>query len=284
MRIHADAKLEKCVSKEEGRPALQHILIAEGDRNNLSMECFGRAFVTDGRRLVTVPVTLEPGDIPGLITAESLTVCRKLTDPLERDEGTRMVLNVNNVVADNTATFPRKRDMRLEHKEGSVDVVTNESADMNEVFGAKFPSVDCMHSLIPPPEGAIAQVTLNPTLLREIAEALGSKDSVTLKFYKGGGPVRIEGRGMIADAVGVLMAIKDGDTSGFKLLGMPEVEASAAFAGTLQHCESVEITTGGKGVKISKDKSGKLKASAIKTKVGDVGGRNDCDQDSAEAV
>jgi hypothetical protein len=199
-------------------------MIVAGDPMNLGMEeTFGRAFVTDGRRLVRVPVTLEEGDVPGLITPESLVMCRKLTDKRERSDGTRMVMTRRSVVADNTATFPRKQDMRLIHNDEDAPEGVDEYADLDEVFGKSFPSAAAMDLLIPDAEGAMAQITLNPTMLREMADALGSKDQVTLKFFTHTEAVRVEGAGEIADAVGVLMPIRaNGKCAGFEMLGLPD--------------------------------------------------------------
>lgn len=222
MRIHKDAKLEKVVSKEDNRAVLNHINIVSGDPNYMEMgEVFGRAVATDGRRLVVVPVTLEEGDFPGVITPESLAMCRKLTNADEKDTGTRMLLRERSVIADNTSSFPRKSEMMIDHREDGVHAeVVNEDASSDEVEGKKFPSMDVIDLLVPPLSAAVGCVTLNPKYLLEIAEAMGSKNAVTLYFYENNNSaIRVEGADSeIEGAVGVLMAIRNEDNGGFSFL------------------------------------------------------------------
>jgi hypothetical protein len=54
-------------------------------------------------------------------------------------------------------------------------------------------------------------------LLKSVADALGSPEHVQISFYRQSSVARVDGRGELAEAFGVLSLIKDGDQSGFEL-------------------------------------------------------------------
>lgn len=242
MKIHKDARLEKICSTNENAGVLQHINIVRGDPDALGMpEVFGRAVATDGRRLVIVPVSLEDGDHAGLITPESLVLCRKLTDPVKKTTCTRMVLGERSVVADNTATFPRKRSMQLVHEDGVAVQQEAHDETPDEAFGKRFPEMALIDLLVPPKLDALGCVRLNPKMLVEIAAALGSEREVTLSFYSEvkGGWIRVDGHGEIEGAVGILMPNRtDGGVAGFELLVDYGAESGEPGAGSMEREEA----------------------------------------------
>src|SRR5688500_20246250 len=74
MKIAKEARIEKLVypRADLGRDALKHVHI-EQDGGGKAV-----AVATDGRMLACVPVELEEGDTPGLVSTEALAQARKL--------------------------------------------------------------------------------------------------------------------------------------------------------------------------------------------------------------
>jgi hypothetical protein len=92
MQIDSKYKLEKAVSLDNTRPALQNIHVTRR-----------HAFVTNAHILAVVPVSTESGDKPGWLTPEALKLGRKLGRP----NGTVQIhLDGKQVLADGTS-LPR---------------------------------------------------------------------------------------------------------------------------------------------------------------------------------
>ena len=208
MKVHGDAKLEKVTAgKDDPRIAIRHILVVAGDDSMLGMpEVFGRMLATNGRAIASVPVSLEDGDIPGFVTPESLKMCRALTNKEDRP-AVNMLLGEKSVIADSTASFPRKISAGLVRDGEHVVVAGDDDERPDVVNGWQFPKFD---SLFIPAADALASVRINPKLLYDLALALGSPMDVRISFFTGAFAVRVDGcSGDVEGAFGMLCCIKD---------------------------------------------------------------------------
>lgn len=199
MKLPPKAKPEKCASRDESRPVLTtvnlRVVKPAGDvqpATDTSPETFepGSGFLeaTDSYKLVRVPVELEPGDVDGLISVESLQAARKSD----------------------------RHNPRLSAGEASADIPGG--ASYPRPFGGQFPNVD---SLVP--AGAwgtksttVWEIGFSAKLLYELAQGLGS-DGVRISFQPSPDgtepnplrPITVRAlRDGDPDAVGILMPIR----------------------------------------------------------------------------
>lgn len=213
MILNKQAKIEKCVSTDEARTALNHLMVFRGDELMFpGMDStFGRMVATNGRMLVSIPVTLEDEDVPGMITPESLSYARRHT--INVDDKTAVHLSLDSeksVVADNGGRFPRSVVARMDNK---GELIGPDPEDKPN----QYPSAAALEMIVPC-EAPVGVVTLNPTLLKKLADAMGAAEAVTLSFYKKNkAVVRVDGKGEIEDAFAILCCIREGDQCGFEL-------------------------------------------------------------------
>lgn len=177
MLIATKHKLEKCVSTDGLRPALQQVnIVIEGKT--------GKAIATNGIALAVVPIQPEDGDESGLLSIEGLQRARKMAfddagKPLDNGQ---VLLNEHEQFKDG-ALLPRIKPETL------------------------FPETE---SLITP---ATANAThyhigLNIKALKNICDALGS-DSVKLSFPKDNSKaIVIRPTDYESEAYGILMPIR----------------------------------------------------------------------------
>ena len=173
MKIAKEARIEKLVHPRtgSGRDVLKHVQI-ERDGSGKAV-----AVATDGRMLACVPVELEEGDTPGLVSIEALGQARKLAR-----KGEMARLEANGVlILPNGATYPRPDSENL-----------------------KYPN---WRQVVPNEEPRF-RIALSAERLLAIAEALGAKESqVVLEFTDKLSPVRV--KALASDeAIGVLMPVR----------------------------------------------------------------------------
>lgn len=149
MIVPKNAKVEKCASKDQTRPVLTALHVRETDD-----PAVGMLEATDSYVLVRVPVTLESGDVAGLVPASALVEARK--------------------------TAGRLADARLSVN-GDVAYTTKDGAEVHAPRPeGTFPRANELF-----PDGEVAfEIGVNPALLVAAAEAMGSPDGIRLTFVR----------------------------------------------------------------------------------------------------
>ena len=179
MQIDKTYKLEKIVSKDPSRPALQNVLVDEKEK---------LAVATDGRAMAFVPVQLdEEGNdefingirmLPSKVVTEGRKASKQLSFTQIELNGGAKLFDGTVIKTEDEITYPSSWKQYL-----------NQESKYTEGF----------------------TVTLNPKSLHSLAEALGSGDSVTLNFQDNQGcldglaPIRVTTGGRTTDPHGVLM-------------------------------------------------------------------------------
>lgn len=163
-------KLEKAVSKNERRPALNSAYL---DVENSVL------IATDSNVLAVIPVELALDDTTGLVPVEALTLARK---DQTKDEHAEIVAN------------------------GRVSVrVRGERAEFDRADTDGFPDWKQFFKRGKKP---LVTLALNPKLLAHLAEAVGAgSGAVKLDIYGPDLPIRVSALGDESGAKGIVMPV-----------------------------------------------------------------------------
>ena len=165
MIIDKTYKLEKLTTgddDDEGNSAMRYIHVTAD----------GAAMACNGHALVKVPVEMQPGDVPGPITPDSLTYARKHT---LGDFGALLILKDGaSVVTEDSTDLPRSIESTAKIGESLQLELLRQAPESSQDDAAKW-----QRQLDASLKGAIL-VGLNPKLLAKIADAMGSGDGVIL--------------------------------------------------------------------------------------------------------
>lgn len=162
MQIENKYKIEKSASMDESKGALRYIDI----QNN---ECVA----TNGCIAAVVPCVVGEGDSPGPITPDSIVYARKHT----LAEKTTVLFLKDDVraVAEDGTVFPRSLDSKATQTELNLFPVE-----------LTLPHKSLLNNVIPSPSEDDVVLAINPVLLKDLAEALGSKDCLFLRMKVNG--------------------------------------------------------------------------------------------------
>jgi hypothetical protein len=153
MIVPKTAKVEKAASKDKTRPVLTALHL-NTNTDTATGKVTATLEATDSYMLVRVPVTLEDGDVPGLVPASALVEARKSADRLSGD----VTLSVN----------------------GDVSYRTKDGAEVHAPRPeGQFPRADELF----PVELSTFEIGVNPHLLAAAAEAMGC-ETIRLTFGK----------------------------------------------------------------------------------------------------
>jgi hypothetical protein len=166
MQIDRSYKIEKCVSTDPNRENLGHIFVTKR-----------HAMATNGTVLALVPITSEPDDTAGLMSAEALKAARKQT----------------------TARM------------GSIEISLNGSQQLKD--GTKIPRPTnvkqprIFHLLRGAHRDRQYKIGLNATMLKTLADALGSEE-VILDFGTQTSAILVSPKQSTDGAIGLIMPIR----------------------------------------------------------------------------
>jgi hypothetical protein len=166
MQIDRNYKIEKCISTDPNRENLGHIFITKR-----------HAMATNGTILALVPVTAEPEDTPGLMSADALKAGRKLTPA--RNEFVEISLNGSQQLRDGTK-IPRPTNV-------------------------KQPRI--FHLLRGAHRDRQYKIGINASMLKTLADALGSEELV-LEFGTSTSAILVTPKQSTDGAVGLIMPIR----------------------------------------------------------------------------
>jgi len=164
MQIDSQYKLEKaCDTSDESKHSLGYIHVND---NNTAM-------ATNGRIVAVVECVVGSGDCVGVITPDSLIHARKHT----MAEGATVLFlkTASSVVAEDSTEFPRNYESKAIQKEEQLEFLSVPKPDGKKVE-------DAVIKTIPTRSESDIVLTFNPTLLKKLAEALGSSGGVSLRF------------------------------------------------------------------------------------------------------
>lgn len=187
MQMDTQYHPEAVTAKDDTRPALQAI-------NIVNIPCPGIAdgvdvaMSADGFMAVAVPVTLDEGDVPGLVSVEAFVQARKLA---KKSKQISMVLLADKVRLSNGVELPRP--------------------------SGTYPDLlRCLPDTMMPERNAQPMFALNTVYLAAIGKAMGSPALVVERFLQTGPMVMYPAEGarserMILDVpFGVLMPFGEG--------------------------------------------------------------------------
>jgi hypothetical protein len=166
MQIDRSYKLEKCVSTDPNRENLGNIFVTKR-----------HCMATNGTVLALVPITSEPEDTTGLLSADALKAGRKLT----------------------TA------------REGSINIGLNGSQQLRD--GTRIPRPTnvkqprIFHLLRGAHRERQYKIGINATMLKMLADALGSEELV-LEFATSTSAILVTPKHPTDGAVGLIMPIR----------------------------------------------------------------------------
>ena len=178
MKIQKQFKIEKVASRDEARPVLNSVHINADGENAF-------AVATDGKRLAVVPIDLDSGDLSGENSP------RQVNMPLAAIKAARKF-------GGNGKSAP-PISIQLNGEARLLDGSTH------PYESGTYPN---WKAVMPSPEAANLRVTINAKYLFELAEAIGSAESVTLHIEDSISAIRVTGEHQ--DAVGVLMPRRKG--------------------------------------------------------------------------
>ena len=166
MQIDRSYKIEKCVSTDPNRENLSNIFVSQR-----------HCMATNGTVLALVPITSEPDDTTGLMSADALKAARKLTPA----------------------------------RNGSVEISLNGSQQLRD--GTKIPRPEAtkppriFHLLRHAHKDRQYKIGLNATMLKALADALGSEE-VVLEFGTSTSAILVTPKQSTDGAVGLIMPIR----------------------------------------------------------------------------
>jgi hypothetical protein len=193
MQIEKHYKIEKAASTDEARLDLNHIFI----RDNCT------AMASDGRMLAIVPCAIGQGETPGTVTPDSLAYARKHT------LGNRALLlhlpDKETAIAEDTTVFPRELTSHTEGEGEQLELIRDSKIDDTKP--------QAILDFIPPISDDAITLVINPTMLKNLAEALGDKEKIIMYLTPDEddrilSPIRVHG----ADgAIGAIMPMRGDD-------------------------------------------------------------------------
>jgi hypothetical protein len=166
MQIDRSYKLEKCVSTDPNRENLGNIFVSQR-----------HCMATNGIILALVPITSEPEDTTGLMSADALKAGRKLTPA----------------------------------REGAINISLNGSQQLRD--GTKIPRpAECkspriFHLIRGAHRNRQYKIGLNATMLKTLADALGT-DEVVLEFGTSTSAILVTPKQPTPGTVGLIMPIR----------------------------------------------------------------------------
>ena len=166
MQIDRSYKLEKCVSTDPNRENLGNIFVTKR-----------HAMATNGTILALVPLSTEPDDTPGLMSADALKAARKLTPA--REGSVTIALNGSQQLRDGTK-IPRP----TEHKQPRI-----------------------FHLLRHAHKDRQYRIGINATMLKTLADALGSEE-VILDFGTSTSAILVTPKQQTPGTMGLIMPIR----------------------------------------------------------------------------
>ena len=176
MFVEKRFQIDRAACKDETRYLLMNI----NYEPDPSIPERGMLVATNGRILAVVPVDVQEGDVMGLIPAATYAVIRgKMRH--ERHGPPHPVVVEKDRVFLTTDRLGAKYDRRPDE-------------------GTKFPD---WRLIVPKEEEQTVMLSLNPTLLMDLARAIGAQDGVTLKM-------KPDEKGVVLGAVSVKGDAKDG--------------------------------------------------------------------------
>jgi hypothetical protein len=166
MQIDRSYKIEKCVSTDPNRENLGKIFVSKR-----------HCMATNGTILALVPITSEPEDTTGLLSADALKAGRKLTPA----------------------------------REGTINIGLNGSQQLRD--GTKIPRPEeckqprIFHLLRGAHRDRQYKIGLNATMLKTLADALGSEE-VVLEFGTSTSAILVTPKQQIPGTLGLIMPIR----------------------------------------------------------------------------
>ena len=162
MQIDKKFKIERAASKDKERDEIRYIHVAEN-----------RATATTGVMLAVVPCVVGAGDVPGPITPDSLRYAREHT---LGDGVTNLYLKDEQVIVTEDAS-ELSRNFSSHTKEGGEQLeLIRADAPKNT------PHEKAIVSVVPVVDADDVVVMLNPSMLKDLASALGSGDQLILRL------------------------------------------------------------------------------------------------------
>lgn len=216
MLINKKAKIER-VLKDAVEDDAALVVYAGGEDGILPQfdTAFGRVTAMGRHVIVSVPCTIQDGDVPGPVQGEALTYARQHTDLLTGGKtAAHVLLDERRLVADNGTVFIRAGAVVDGEHEG-LRLVANDDD------GLKFELTSLKDAETPPDAADLesplrddgtykvgpnldmlrgsfvssavkAVVRLNPELLKMLADAMGSAAAVQLTIYEDANVVRVD--------------------------------------------------------------------------------------------
>jgi hypothetical protein len=178
MKLPKNCKIEAVASTDPTREVLTapYLEVKKGS---------GTLIATNGRALVALPVEVSEEDTEGWVAIPALVAARKFAR-----KGTDAEVTCNGACAamDGVA-YPRP--------------FTKPANPGPDYIAKRFPN----WRMVVPDEGRrlVLRVSLDPTLLMAMANALGSGEQITLEFEDELAPIRVTGKG---EGFGVLMPMR----------------------------------------------------------------------------
>jgi hypothetical protein len=167
MKIQKTAVVELVVSTDKTRPVLAapYLEVQDGA---------GTMIATNGRSMAVIPVEIDPHDVSGWVSIPALVADRKLA---RKSEPVEIVCNGSCALSDGS-TFPRP-------------LATPANAPEDYIH-SRFPN---WRQVVPDAtKEPKLSILLDPSLLMELAKALGASEGVRLEFSENPlDPVKITG-------------------------------------------------------------------------------------------
>ena len=160
MQLDRAYKIEKAASKDEERNDLRHVFISADNT----------AMATDGRMMAIVPCAVGQGEPAGKVTPDSIAYARKHT----LGDGALVLHLVDDktAVAEDTSVFPREMTSHTKGADEQLELIRVTSDDQGKA--------ETYIKIIPPFDGSDIVLTINPSMLRDLADAMGNKTAITL--------------------------------------------------------------------------------------------------------
>lgn len=161
MNLHPKAKPELTTSKDKARPILSEPWLDVADKPVL-VAC-------DGNSMVVIPVVVDPDDTTGPVSTEVLKLARKAKAETIKLGEMAVIAKAN---GETCATMPRHGKCPKDYPYPNFLQIYPAGTDSN-----RAPAI---------PKEGYRKIAFNPTLLIQIAEAMGSEGGITLHVPEDG--------------------------------------------------------------------------------------------------
>lgn len=158
MQIENNYKIEKATEKD-GLPQYKYVLASD----NLCI-------ATNGIIAAVVPCVIGENDIEGPIVADAIEYARKHTH--EKQTTVLYLKDDTRAVTQDGSVFPRSVESKADQKQLTLLPANSEDIPQKRV-----------DEIIPIPDATAVVMRINPSMLRDLAEAMGDKESITLSFH-----------------------------------------------------------------------------------------------------